>query len=114
MKQAKRRVAIATDDGLTVHRHFGRAERFRIYDIDAGGYDFIEERTVARLCAEGGHSAVALEAAVGALEGCDIVVAAKVGPGAAEHLMRSGKRVFEGYGILEDILAQIAALQNSK
>jgi predicted Fe-Mo cluster-binding NifX family protein len=107
-------VAVATDDGLTVHRHFGRAERFRIYDIGGGGYDFVGERAVARLCAEGGHSEDALEAAVGALEDCDIVVAAKVGPGAAEHLMRRGKRVFEGYGMLEDVLAQIAALQNSK
>jgi predicted Fe-Mo cluster-binding NifX family protein len=106
------RIAIASDDGLTVHRHFGRAERFRIYDIgfdgDGGGYDFVEERTVARLCAEGGHSAAAIEAVADALDDCEIVVAAKVGPGAAEYLMRRGKRVFEGYGMLEDLLREIA------
>jgi predicted Fe-Mo cluster-binding NifX family protein len=50
-----------------------------------------------------------MDAVLDALEDCGIVVAAKVGPGAADCLMRRGIRVFEGYGMLEDILARLAA-----
>ncbi|MDR1495698.1 MAG: dinitrogenase iron-molybdenum cofactor biosynthesis protein [Clostridiales Family XIII bacterium] len=105
----KRRIAVASEDGLTVHRHFGRAEQFRIYDVDGGEYDYRETRAVTRACSEGGHSATAFDAVLDILNDCEAVVVAKIGPGAAEYLMLRGMRVFEGYGTLDNILRQIAS-----
>ena len=38
------RLAIATSDGFAVNEHFGHAKFFRIYDIAADGYSFVDVR----------------------------------------------------------------------
>ena len=41
----KFRIAVATSDGIVVNQHFGRADKFRIYDINQDNtFHFKEER----------------------------------------------------------------------
>ncbi|MDA8087646.1 MAG: nitrogen fixation protein NifX [Nitrospiraceae bacterium] len=44
------KVAFATADGVDVDEHFGRAGTFSVFEINAGGYMFVEER---KFCEEG-------------------------------------------------------------
>jgi nitrogen fixation protein NifX len=38
------KVAFATTDGVAVDEHFGRAARFAVYEVTAGGYSYLEDR----------------------------------------------------------------------
>ncbi len=45
-------IAVASKDGRLINQHFGHAERFLIYKVDAGKTAFLEERKVNRYCQE--------------------------------------------------------------
>jgi predicted Fe-Mo cluster-binding NifX family protein len=102
------RIAASTTDGLTIHVHFGHAHVFWIYDIEGDTYEFVEKRDVSPSCAEGGHSTERFDAVLDLLADCEAVVVGKIGPGASEYLMRKGMRVFEGPGVLENVIGAIA------
>ena len=38
------KVAVVSTDGINVNEHFGKAERFLIYELDANSTSLIEER----------------------------------------------------------------------
>jgi predicted Fe-Mo cluster-binding NifX family protein len=44
------RIAITTKDGLEVNQHFGKADRFYIYDIKNNALVFVEIRFVYSYC----------------------------------------------------------------
>jgi predicted Fe-Mo cluster-binding NifX family protein len=98
------RIAVTTTDRLTVFQHFGRAETFHIVDIEGDAYTFAEVRHVEKACGEGGHDESRFDAILALLQDCEAIVTGKIGPGAAEHLLRRGMRVFEGPGVLEKVL----------
>jgi predicted Fe-Mo cluster-binding NifX family protein len=103
----KHRIAVATEDGLTIHQHFGRAEGFQIVDIEDGVYKFVEKRSVESSCRQGGHSTESFDAVLKILSDCEAVVVGKIGPGAGDYLIDRGMRVFEGSGIVDDVLGTI-------
>lgn len=41
------RIAVATSDGKNVDLHFGKADRFQIYELQNGKFVFLEERKAA-------------------------------------------------------------------
>lgn len=101
------RIAIATNDGLTIHRHFGQAEQFQIVDTDGETYTAAETRIVEAPCAAGGHSVAAFDAVLDTLNDCEAVVVAAIGPGASEYLAEKNMRVFAGPGIVENVMRSI-------
>jgi predicted Fe-Mo cluster-binding NifX family protein len=102
------RIAVASSDGKVINRHFGRADRFFVLDLDGAGYRFAEERAVEPLCNDFDHSHAALRDTVGALSDCAGVFAAKIGAGAANALYAAGIRVFEATGVISEVLAEAA------
>jgi predicted Fe-Mo cluster-binding NifX family protein len=103
------RIAVTTTDRLTVFQHFGRAETFHIVDIEGDAYTFVEVRHTEKACGEGGHDETRFDAILTLLSDCEAVVTGKIGPGAAEYLLRRGMRVFEGPGVLAHVLDAIIA-----
>jgi predicted Fe-Mo cluster-binding NifX family protein len=101
------RIAVTTTDRLTVFQHFGRAETFHIVDIEGDAHSFVEVRHTERACKEGGHEESRFDAILELLSDCEAIVTGKIGPGAAEHLLRRGMRVFEGPGVLDEVLKTI-------
>jgi predicted Fe-Mo cluster-binding NifX family protein len=101
------RIAVTTTDRLTVFQHFGRAETFHIVDIEGEAYGFVEVRRTEKACQEGGHEESRFDAILDLLSDCEAIVTGKIGPGAAEHLLRRGMRVFEGPGVLDAVLKTI-------
>jgi predicted Fe-Mo cluster-binding NifX family protein len=106
------RVAVTTRDGKVVQEHFGRARQFHIVEIDGEDYRYLETREVTPPCAgsapgETPHDEARFGAVIGLLHDCDAVVTAQIGPGAARHVIEGGLRIFEGRGLVTDILDEI-------
>ncbi|MDR2770788.1 MAG: dinitrogenase iron-molybdenum cofactor biosynthesis protein [Clostridiales Family XIII bacterium] len=104
-----RRIAVTTTDRLTIFQHFGRAESFHIVDIEGKSYTFAEVRHTESACREGGHDETRFDGILDLLSDCEAVVTGKIGPGAAEYLLRRGMRVFEAPGVIEEVLNAIIA-----
>lgn len=102
------RVAMASTDNRHVDQHFGRAESFLIVDVDdEGNYEEIEQRFVTPICGGGHHDQSALKRGVEALLDCNIVVAAKIGPGAYNELLEHNLNPFEFTGEVGDVLERL-------
>ncbi|MDR2492603.1 MAG: hypothetical protein LBD25_03990 [Coriobacteriales bacterium] len=107
-----RLLAVTTRDGKVVQEHFGHARHFHIVEIDEHGYRYRETRTSVPLCQgelpqEAPHSYERFKPVLELLADCEALVTAQIGPGAAAQLLASGLRVFEGRGLVTDILNEI-------
>ncbi|MDR1185738.1 MAG: hypothetical protein LBK67_13235 [Coriobacteriales bacterium] len=106
------RVAVTTRDGKVVQEHFGHARHFHIVEIGDEGYRYLETREVEPLCEgvaphEMSHDAARFGPVIELLHDCDAIVTAQIGPGAARYVIESGIRIFEGRGLVTDILDEI-------
>ncbi|MDE3164810.1 MAG: hypothetical protein KGN36_03315 [Acidobacteriota bacterium] len=92
------RIAIPTNDGVTVSVHFGRSAGFVVFETDGGAIVGRElranpaahnhsEREEHHQHGEHGHNH---DGIVGALAGCDVVVCAGMGQRAADALRGAG------------------------
>ena len=90
------RIAIASTDGKVINEHFGRADRFYVTDIEVGQSPrFLETRPLLPACQDGEHTHQALAATVRILQDCQVVLVARIGPGARTELENCGILVFE-------------------
>ena len=106
-------VAVTTRDGKLVQEHFGQARCFHIVELDDSGYRYLETREIAEPRCKGSfpdetpHDASRFEPVIELLRDCEAVVTAQIGPGAAQHVLASGLRIFEGRGFVDAILNEI-------
>jgi predicted Fe-Mo cluster-binding NifX family protein len=102
------RVAVASKDGRQIDVHFGHAERFWIYQVDAAGSMFMETRDVEHYCQGGYGDEDKREAILRALADCDACFVARVGDGPRERLAQAGIEAVSDYpfGAVEASLAE--------
>ncbi|MFV0412829.1 MAG: NifB/NifX family molybdenum-iron cluster-binding protein [Oscillospiraceae bacterium] len=101
------RIAFASTNGDYVDQHFGSARYFQIFEVEGESSKLVETRTAQPQCqgsCEGGF-----EGLLQTLADCDAVFVLKIGQGAAAYMISHGKRVFEAYGLVDEILQQLAA-----
>jgi nitrogen fixation protein NifX len=79
--------AFATADGVHVDAHFGRCDRFDIYDIAADSVELREVRSVANV--EVDNQDDRFRARLDALAGCALLCVASIGPGAAAQVVKA-------------------------
>lgn len=104
----KYRVAVASSDGESVNRHYGKAESFYIYLVDdEEGYDFLEKRLVKAVCQEGKHNAAEMEKHVQNFLDCKYVAASRIGSGAIQSLTAAGITAMELPGSIDDAILKI-------
>lgn len=101
------RIALATNDGLTVYKHFGQADEYQIVDLGSDGYTFAERRRVPPPCTNGEHTESGFDAVLELLSDCQAIFVGKIGPGASEYLAQRGFRAFEVPGVIELILSKV-------
>ncbi|GHU49655.1 hypothetical protein FACS1894127_3410 [Clostridia bacterium] len=101
------RVALATNDGLTVFKHFGQADEFLIADLDGDTYTLGQRRKVSAACVNGSHDESRFAAVLEVLSDCEALFVGKIGPGAYDYLARHKVRVFEVPGVIENILSKV-------
>lgn len=88
MSKTKVRVAFATSDLKLVDQHFGSAERFAIYELDADGQSLKEVVEFGDLSQDGNENKLVEKFVV--LDGCVAVYSIAVGPSAVRQLMSLG------------------------
>lgn len=106
----KFRVAVATSDGIVVNQHFGRADKFRIYEVNQNNsIRFAEERNVVPLCQAGNHDPVQMQERSKEFADCKYVLVSKIGMGAANALEREGIIPMELPGMIEESIDRLVA-----
>jgi predicted Fe-Mo cluster-binding NifX family protein len=111
------KIAIPTNDGISISAHFGRCRQFLIFEAQNGKVKLIETRENAGCHGHGsgssdgaaedhGHSGF-----VGALQDCETVLCSGIGAGAMEALKAGGIRVLlvEAAGSAEQMVAAFQA-----
>ena len=102
------RVAIATTDGVSVNEHFGRANFFRVYQLDGDSYQYIDTRDAVAACQHPRtHSQTDFDRIIDLLSDCDALFVQKIGEGAAAYLIEKNVRVFEVNGEIEPLLKKV-------
>ncbi len=95
-KEMAYRVAFASSDGIVVNQHFGRAQKFQVYQVNTSNEaSFIEERRNTPSCQGFEHSEEALEAVIEVIKDCRFLFVSRVGPGAYDELRRHGIEAYE-------------------
>ena len=95
------RIAVASTDGITVNEHFGKAERFLIYELSADSLEMIEERGIEPLSVgdpKHGFDKLKFTRIADQISDCKKVYVVKIGDKPAEELTNLGIEpvVFEG------------------
>lgn len=82
------KIAFATQDQQRVDAHFGWAKHLAVYEIDAGGYKFIQDFGFGEDLAEDGNEDK-LAPKLAAIADCAIVYVAAIGGSAAARVVAS-------------------------
>lgn len=114
------KIAVPTNDGMTISRHFGRSAAFLVFDVQDGSIQGRETRSNAGLCSHeprhshgsgcqsgGVHSH---RGVVSALGDCELVICSGIGDGAGDALGAQGIRtILTNTGPVEDAVAAYLA-----
>ncbi|RNC67242.1 MAG: dinitrogenase iron-molybdenum cofactor biosynthesis protein [Desulfuromonadales bacterium] len=106
-------IAVASQDGREINQHFGHAERFLIFEVDAGEVKLVDEKKVERYCtydASHPERAHVLQAIADALCGCRAVVCAQIGQGPQLEMERQGVESFVADGPIKPTLVELAKI----
>lgn len=95
------KIAIVSTDGKNVNDHFGKAERFLIYEAGAAGLTSIAEQKISCLSTgDQSHQfdAARFESVAQALEGCKRIYCTRIGDRPRQELEKQGIMtvIFEG------------------
>ena len=102
------RVAVASTDGKVVNQHFGRADRFHIFEIsDDNTFRHVESRAVKACCHNGEHEQDAFRAVLEILYDVQAVIVSKIGAGASGFLEANGLTVYEAPYPIEPLMEKI-------
>lgn len=99
------RIAFASIDGTYIDQHFGSARYFQIFDVTESESTLVESRKAKAFC--NGHCEGGFDQLLELLGDCDAVFALKIGQGAAAYMIGHGKRVFEAFGTVDDVIEQL-------
>jgi predicted Fe-Mo cluster-binding NifX family protein len=108
-------VAVASEDGVVVNQHFGRATQFLIYEVEEEGCRLIDIRKNQPSCGtvaedeEIGHAEEPMQRAVALLTDCNAVVVAQIGQGAVQQLSNRGIQAFVIPDFIDSALRRLKA-----
>lgn len=107
------KIAVGSSDGKTIDQHFGRSERFYIYEVSDGGeWTLLEVRDNKTTRAEGQHNTSELNRTVELLRDCSKVIVLQIGPGAQQSLKSLGITPYASTGSVEDTLTKLIAYES--
>jgi nitrogen fixation protein NifX len=107
-------IAVTSSDGKNIDTHFGKAERFLVYEVGTGEPVFLHAVQAPSYCsgAAPGHSLMPdkLAAISDALGDCRVVVTAMIGDAPREELDRLGIIVHTLNAPVDDVLREVVKL----
>ncbi|WAJ23173.1 nitrogenase component 1 [Lacrimispora xylanolytica] len=108
----KYRFAVASKSGVIVDTHFGHAKEFYLYDYLNGEVRFAGKRKVEQYCMgeeECGEKETKMEGIMAAIEGCNGVIAMRIGMEPTRKLAELGIKPVNTYDMIEDAVKKAAA-----
>lgn len=99
------RIAVAVSDDEKFTEHFGRAQKFMIYEFDGEEIELIDKRESKKVPGEKHQWGKSLKI----VEDCDVVICLQIGITAKPGLKSEGKKVVEDEGPIEDVLKRFVA-----
>lgn len=106
----KFRIAVATSDGIVINQHFGKAKKFRIYDVNEDDtIDYKEERVLIPICQGGVHDEKKMQENIEYFTDCKYVLASRIGQGAVNALERAGVQPVELPGVIEESIQRLVS-----
>lgn len=112
LKSAHYRFAVASKSGVIVDTHFGHAKEFYLYDYQNGEVRFAGKRNVEQYC-QGeeycGEKEDKIEQIIAALNGCNGVIAMRIGMEPTKKLTKLGIKPVNTYDVIEDAVKKAAA-----
>lgn len=110
------KAAVASTDGKVINCHFGKADRFLIFELTPDGFDYVETRELQPCCNQGEHEDNAFEDVAKVLFDCKIILISKIGIPAANFLESRGFEVYESpfpiHSALKKLIQEQGVLQN--
>jgi len=107
-------IAVTSSDGLQVDTHFGKADRFLVYDVGIGEPALAFEVQVPCYCTGAGHAHALmpekLAAVVGGFGACRVLVTAMIGDAPRMELNRLGIEVIVIAGPISEVLQEVIKL----
>ena len=105
------RFAVASKSGVVVDTHFGHAKEFYLYDYRNGEVRFAGKRNVEQYCQgeeECGEKEDKIEQIIAALNGCNGVIAMRIGMEPTKKLTKLGIKPVNTYDMIEDAVKKAA------
>jgi predicted Fe-Mo cluster-binding NifX family protein len=108
-------VAVASEDGVVVNQHFGRATQFLIYEVEEEGCRLVDIRKnqppggTGPEDGETGHADDSMQRSIELLTDCSAVVVARIGPGAVETLSHHSIQAFVIPDFIDSALRRLKA-----
>lgn len=107
-------IAVTTSDGKHIDTHFGKAERFLVYEVGTGEPALLYEVQAPPYCGGTGpgHSLMPdkLAAIAAGLGDCRLVVTAMIGESPKEELERLGVEIISISGPVSIVLKEVVKL----
>ncbi len=91
-------VAVSEDEKFT--EHFGKAQKFMIYEFVDGEMSFMEKRESLKISGEKHQWGKSLKT----VEDCDVIICLQIGLRAKPALKQMGKKIVEDEGTVNDVL----------
>ncbi|AKG35118.1 NifB/NifX family molybdenum-iron cluster-binding protein [Paenibacillus durus] len=108
------KVAVGSSDGVNVNQHFGRSDRFLIYEVDDEGfYSQTGIREIGNPASSQGHEQSRLEAVAEALTDCSYVLVSQIGRGATAVLHNVGITALAVEAPIEKALTRLISFLHS-
>lgn len=96
-------IAVASEDGKNVNRHFGKAEKFYIYESAEDEINLLEIRNVSPGCSGcGNHNDSKIEANLEVIKDCDYLIVERIGEKSFQAAESFGIEPFEIPGNIEE------------
>lgn len=104
------KVAVASTDGKYINQHFGKADKFLIFDIKGpGDFEFIELRDVDPSCGKYHEDCQSTSLdTTDILSDCKAVIVSQMGPGASQRLINKGIIPFIHPAFIEEALEHLS------
>jgi nitrogen fixation protein NifB len=95
------RVAVATSGDGLIDLHFGHADEFWVFGVNAGGVRLVERRIVEQYCKGGVGDEDKRDVIMRALQDCSALFAARIGNGPRGKLAAVGMLPVDEYALKE-------------
>lgn len=94
------RIGVSVSDDEKFTEHFGRAQKFLIYEFDGENVTFFDRRESKKIKGEKHQWSKSLKV----VDDCDVVICLQIGMTAKPGLKSEGKKIVEDEGPVDEVL----------